>query len=151
MGDFSVVFKESINGIPFFTKKSEVRKILGKPEYNSIEERKMTGETKRAMDLMETAIKEVYTRMGKDPSTFEWPDISKYQSDLDSYGKYQLEYDEEERLVSAILIAEYSEGFTICGKWCPDFNLDTLLSVADDFVVEEDGAAFVSNSLEMAI
>ena len=89
--------------------------------------------------------------MGRDPSTFEWPDISEYESDLDGYGKYQLEYDEQNRLVSACLISEYSEGLRIYNEDCSDFNLKKLLSLADDFIKEEDGASYVSYSLQIGI
>lgn len=151
MNSFSVILKESVNDIPFFTKKSKVRAILGMPQSNTKEERKMTPETQRAMDLMEIVLKETYQRIGKDPDTFEWPDLSPYVSDRDIYGKYQLEYDTNDCLISATLIAEYVEHLICCGKDFSDFDLKKFLSLSNDFIEEENGASYVSYSLQIGI
>lgn len=151
MGNLSIILRKSVNGIPFFTKKADVRAILGDPDYSSTEDIVEECEVQRAKKLLEIAIKETYQEMGKDPDSFEWPDISQYQSDLDTYGQYQLEYDREQRLVSVNLITEYNTRFVIEGKDFSDFDLKKILSLANDFVIEEEGCSYVSRSKQIGI
>ncbi|MBR5032461.1 MAG: hypothetical protein IKX70_02175 [Treponema sp.] len=151
MDNVFIEFTKSVNGIPFFTKKAEVRKILGKPDTNSIEDSPPESEVNRAMELMEVAIKEAYKKMGKDPSSFRWPDISEYESDWDTYGHVQFEYDKQEKLIAVIILAERTGSFNLNGKEYNSFKLEDFLALSDDFIKEEEGAAYVSHSLQIGI
>lgn len=151
MKQVTLVLNESVNGIPFFTQKQQVRDLLGKPDYNSFENRAPEEEVEAAKKMLEGPIKELYKKMGKDPDSFEWPDISEFDSDIDTYGPLQLEYDKKGRFVSVNLLADELDGFELNGNQYSDFKLKTLLSLADDFVKEEDGASYISYSKQIGI
>lgn len=51
MGSLSIILKESVNGIPFFTKKEKVRDVLGKPDSSSSEDIASQNEFERAKKL----------------------------------------------------------------------------------------------------
>ena len=151
MNKIKIVLKQSANGIPFFTQKEKVREILGKPDYNSIENQAPKEEVELAKRLLEVKIKEFYKVMGKDPEKFKWPDISEYETDFDEYGSFQFEYNKQGQFVSVSINVDEGIAFELNGKEYSNFDLKTLLSLADDFVEEEEGTTIISYSKQIVI
>ena len=151
MKKIKIVLNLSVNGIPFFTPKEQVRKILGKPDYNSIENQPPEEEVEAAKKMLEGPIKELYKKMGKNSDSFEWPDISEYETDFDQYGSFLFEYNEQRQFVSVSINVDEGIAFELDGKEYSNFDLKTLLSLADDFVMEEEDTTFISFSKQIVI
>ena len=152
MDKLTIIPLKSVNGVHFGATKNEVRKVLGSDYENSIEEmnKPMNQEEKKAINAVEDAIKALYQHMGKDPNSFEWPDISEFEEDNDTYNLVQIEY-EENKFVSATIYVQDIKHLTVFDYDCSDFEIEKILTLAKDFVWDEEDTTWLSKSRQIAI
>jgi len=151
MAKLDIKILNSVNGIPFFTSKEQTRKAFGSEYVNTLENKANQNEVNEALSIIEEKIKEVYEEMGKDSKLFEWPDLSQYESDIDRYSYFDLEYDKQGRFVSVTLDAEKTKSLFINDKDCSSFEIKELLKIANDFVWDSINTAYTSSSKQISI
>ena len=152
MDKLTIIPLKSVNGVPFGATKEEVRKVLGSDYENSleiIEKNKGAFESKEIKEI-EKSFKALYQHMEKDPNSFEWPDISEFEEDNDTYNLVQIEY-EDDRFVSATIYPQDLRHFTIFDYDCSDFEIEKILTLAKDFVWDEEDTTWLSKSRQIAI
>ncbi|MBR4630266.1 MAG: hypothetical protein IKO57_07470 [Treponema sp.] len=152
MDRVTIIPLKSVNGVPFGAKKEEVRKVLGSDYENSletIEENKDVFEMEEVKKVEET-FKELYKHMGKNPEDFEWPDISEFEEDNDTYNLVQIEY-EDDKFVSATVYAHNAKHLTIGDNDCSDLELAKILTLATDFEWIEEDTSWVSKSKQVGL
>ena len=152
MSKITIIPLKSLNGIPFGASKEEVRKVLGNNYENSIElrEKNKKAFNSEPVKLLEDSIRSLYKEMGKDPASFEWPDISEFVEDCDTYPNVQVEY-QENKFVSATIYASSLRNLTIWNHDCSDFEIEKLLTLADDFEWDEEETSWTSLSQQISI
>jgi len=152
MNKISIIPLKSLNGIPFGVSKEEVRKVLGSNYENSIEmrEKNRNAFNSEPVKLLGDAIKSLYKEMGKDPDSFEWPDISEFVEDCDTYSGVQVEY-KDNKFVSATIYPHNIINFTILDHDCSDFEIEKLLTLAEDFEWDAEDTTWISRSKQIGI
>ena len=152
MDNVTIIPLESVNGVPFGVSKDAVRKALG-PDYENsletIEKNKNVFESKEIKEI-EESFKALYQHIGKNPDTFEWPDISEFEADTDTYNLVQIEY-ENDKFVSATIYAQDLKHLTIWDQDCSDFEIEKVLTLAKDFEWDEEDTTWLSKSRQIAI
>ena len=151
MDKFIVKLMQSVNGISFFTQKEQVRSYFGSDYENSMENRADDKEVKETLNLIEGKIKEIYEKMGKEPDSFMWPDLSPFESDYDRYENFDVEYDKEEQFISLTLDAKKVKTCIVDGNEINLTNIKELLDLADDFVWEKTNTGYTSLSAQISI
>lgn len=143
---------KSVNGIPFGATKEEVRKAFGSDYENTVELREKNKDVFNSAEIkeLEKSLKALYHDMGKDPDSFEWPDISEYESDCDTYNLVQIEY-EDDKFVAATIYAQDLKHLTIWEQDCSDFEIEKILTVAKDFEWDKEDSSWLSKSKQIAI
>ena len=152
MTKVTIVPHKSVNGVHFGASKEDVRKVFGSGFKNSIEEmnKPMNESEQKAIKEVEEAIKALYQHMGKDPNSFEWPDISEFEEDNDTYNLVQIEY-ENDRFVSATIYAQDMKHLAIWDQDCSDLEIEKILTLAKDFEWDEEETSWLSKSKQIAI
>lgn len=154
MNKLSIIPLKSVNGIPFGATKEEVRKGLGQDYENSLEtiekNKQLNPDEQKALGEVENALKALYKHMGKDPDSFEWPDISEFEEDTDTYNLVQLEY-EDNIFVSATMYSHDIKHLTIFDYDCSDLEIEKILTLSKDFVWDEENTSWMSKSRQIAI
>ncbi|MCR4790936.1 MAG: hypothetical protein K5839_07660, partial [Treponemataceae bacterium] len=152
MDKVTIIPLKSVNGVPFGSTKADVRKSLGSDYENSletIEKNKDVFESKEIKKIEET-FKALYQHVGKDPNSFEWPDISEFEEDNDTYNLVQIEY-ENDKFVSATIYAQDLKHLTIYDHDCSDLEIEKILTLAKDFVWDENDTTWLSKSKQIGI
>ena len=137
--------------IPFGAKKEDVRNILQDPYVNSIESLPSKEEVDPVMTIVEEKIKELYKLIGRDSNSFEWPDLTQYQSDYDTYEYFEMEYDKNNELISGSVLAEKCDGMIVNGRVFEGFKIKELLTLADDFEWSSIDTGYISYSKQISI
>lgn len=152
MNSISIIPLKSLNGIPFFTKKDEVRKYLGMNFENSIELRNRNKEVFNSKEIkaLEDTIKALYKEMGKNPNSFEWQDISEFVEDSDTYPLFQIGY-EDDKFVTVTIYKNNIKHITIMNHDCSDFELEKIMTLATDFKWDRINTSWVSISKQISL
>jgi len=154
MDKVTIIPLKSVNGVPFGTKKEDVRKALGPDYENSLDiikkNESLNQDQQKALDEVENAIKALYQHMGKDPNSFEWPDISEFEEDTDTYNLVQIEY-EDDIFVAAAIYAQDLKHLTIWNHDCSDLEIEKILTLAEDFEWDQEDTSWTSRSKQISI
>lgn len=154
MDRVTIIPLKSVNGVPFGAKKEDVRKALGSDYKNSLEtiekNKILNPDEQKALDEVENSIKALYQEMGKDPNSFEWPDISEYEEDNDTYNLVQIEY-EDDIFVSATIYAQDMKHLSVWGHDCSDLEIEKILTLAKDFEWDQEDTSWTSRSQQIGI
>lgn len=152
MNNITIIPLQSLNGIPFGASKADVRKVLGSNYENSIETINKNKDTfnSEPVKLIEDSIKALYKDMGKNPNSFEWPDISEFQEDCDTYPFVQIGY-RNNKFVTATIYAYDFKNLTIYGLDCSNLEIEKLLTLADDFKWNEESTSWISSFKQISI
>lgn len=88
--------------------------------------------------------------MGKDPNSFEWPDISEFDEDTDTYNLVQIEY-EDDIFVAATIYAQDMKHLSVWEHDCPDLEIEKILTLAKDFEWDQEDTSWTSRSKQISI
>ena len=152
MDRVTIIPLKSVNGVPFGATKEEVRKVLGSDYENSVELREKNKDVFDSPEIkqLEESLKALYQEMGKDPNSFEWPDISEYEEDNDTYNLVQIEY-EDDIFVSATIYAQDMKYLSVWGHDCSDLEIEKILTLAKDFEWDQEDTSWTSRSKQISI
>ena len=153
MAELNVIPLRGVNDIHFGADSARVHRTLGKPEKSS-ENRELSQSN---MDFLMDVCKRMSEMSGRPLSDYtKYIDSDDYDpvppdENNDYYDFCRVDYDKKGCFECIEIYADEDVKLTVDGKDCSDFNLQTLLTLADDFVEEEDGAAWASESKQIGI
>ena len=140
----------SANGLNFGSDKDAVHKVFG-DNFKNYEDKELSPES---IDyLMKTA--QEFAEMSGRPVT----DFTKYITEdnefdhdpCDYYPFACIDYDDNKKFSAISIYSDQKTKLIVDGKDCSSFDLQTLLSLADDFVEEEDKTSYTSYTKQIGI
>ena len=148
MADFYINVLKDVNGLKFGSKPSEVHKVLGANfKKNSSE---LSDSSK---DFLLEVSKKMAEMSGRPLEDFtKYDNYDEFDSDTsDYYPECKIEYDDNDFFEAIEIYSDKHSRLIIKGKDYSDFNLKSLLTLADDFVSEEKNTLFRSYSSQISI
>lgn len=152
MAKLVIEILKSVNGVAFGATEESIHKHLGN---DFTTEKKMENSQDNDDFLLEVAMQ--FSEMtGKPVETYtKYLDDEQYDFEnsgsSDSYSFARIDYDENKKFEAIEIYSDQQTELIIDGNDYSDFNLTQLLTLADDFVSEENNTAWTSYSKQIGI
>lgn len=151
MAKLEISVLKGVNGARFGFSSTIVHRALG-DDYKKEKTREMTQKDKDFLNWVDQQFAEM---SGRPIEEFSKYNDDKYDFDdkdkSDYYPFCRIDYDENDKFEAIEIYSDQQTELIIDGKDCSDFELHKLLSLADDFVSEENNTAWTSYSKQIGI
>ena len=146
MVKFEIILLKNVNGLKFGASSQEVHTEFGS-EYEHASE-KLTTEDK---DFLLEVSKRMSEMSGRPLEDFTKYDKEEFDSDTSDYYSFcRIDYDEE-GFEAIEIYSDKETKLIVNGKDYSNFDLQTLLTLADDFQEKENKTSYISNSKQIGI
>jgi hypothetical protein len=150
MAKIEISILKSVNGLKFGSDADSVHKTFGN-RFKNYEDKELSASS---MDFLMKTAKEFAEMTGRPLSDFTkyLDESSEFDVDFrDFYSFASIDYDERKRFAAIEIYSDKNTKLIVDGIDCSSFDLETLLSLADDFVVEENNTSYTSYSKQIGI
>lgn len=140
----------SVNGVKFGSDKSSVHNVFG-DNFKNYEDKELSSES---IDYLMKTAKEFAEMTGRPLSDFTKYFTEENEFDYDPrdfYSFASIDYDEQKKFSAIEIYSDQKIELIVDGKDCSNFDLKTLLSLADDFVIEENNTSYRSYTKQIGI
>ena len=139
---------QSVNGVPFGSNKTEVRKAFGEKFEEYPKKAKRTAEFQKGHDEIVQRMAEM---AGKTVEEF-LKDIPPVDLQIfDDYPFGMVDYSDNQIFEAIEIPKDYKTNLIVDGIDCSDFNITTLKSLADDFIWDAENTSWVSLKKEISL
>ena len=139
---------QSVNGVPFGSNKTEVRKAFGKKFEEYPKKAKRTAEFQKGHDEIVQRMAEM---AGKTVEEF-LKDIPPVDLQIfDDYPFGMVDYSDNQIFEAIEIPKDYKTNLIVDGIDCSEFNITTLKSLSDDFTWDAENTSWVSLKKEISL
>ncbi len=149
MDKFNIQVLKSINGVKFGSKASDVHKVFGEDFKKN--DRELDSSDKEYLMKIAQRMSEMSGRPLEDFTKYIDKDEDFERDTGDYYSSCRIDYDENGDFESIEIYSDEGSQLIVDGKNCSNFDLQTLLSLADDFVEEEKSTSYISFTKQIGI
>ena len=150
MAKIEIKLLQGVNGLKFGANASSVHKVFG----NNFENDKNKDLTSDDKDYLLKIAKEFSKMSGRPLEEFTKyldKDMDFEKENSDYYSFCMIDYDYNEKFSAISIYSDQNIQLFVEGKDCSKFDLKTFLSLADDFVIEEEKTIYKSYSRQISV
>lgn len=150
MAKIEISILKGANGLQFGSDAASVHKMFGN-DFKNYEEKELTTSDKDFLMKVAERMSEISGRPVTDYTKYIEEDNEFDHDPCDYYSFACIDYDDNKKFSAISIYSDQKTKLIVDGKDCSSFDLQTLLSLADDFVEEENKTSYTSYTKQIGI
>ena len=150
MAKIDIILLESVNGVKFGSDAEAIHKAFGE-DFKNYKDKKLTDSDNEFLLKVAEKMSEISGKPVSNYTKYLTEENELDNDPCDYYPFCMIDYDDNDKFSAIEIYSDKKTDLIVNGIDCSDFNIETLKSLADDFVWNKEETSWTSRKKEICI
>ena len=150
MAKIDIILLESVNGVKFGSDAEAIHKAFGE-DFKNYKDKKLTDSDNEFLLKVAEKMSEISGKPVSNYTKYLTEENELDNDPCDYYPFCMIDYDDNDKFSAIEIYSDKKTDLIVNGIDCSDFNIETLKSLADDFVWDKEETSWTSLKKEICI